>query len=353
MPELDDVQRQLAEVDAQLAARGQTERAAEHREAIAQLRDRFEARFESLARAHEAAAGLRRINSRQELLMQAPSALTAGTDFRRAILSTIRESVLIPVAARFDTGDGTGTNADDDADAADAALAALRDQPIRLEHHLVESDVMRRRRAALVTNVEQNARVDRRLAELLGWSSYVVAPLLSGASVIGMIHADRGGSGQLDAIDRDVLWEFANVLSQINESAELRRTLRQEREDLRRFVDRVGALSGSLADAPIALSAYSDEGRPTPMPTPVVIPQSGEALRDDRLVFSGLLTKRELDVLRLLAEGGTNKTIADALVLSETTVKFHVNSILRKLHVANRAEAVARYLSLLGLPSPQ
>ena len=168
-----------------------------------------------------------------------------------------------------------------------------------------------------------------------------------------MVHADRGNDRQLDALDRDVLWEFTNVLSQINENAELRRTLRQEREDLRRFIDRVGALSLSLADAPIRFSAYTDENRPAPIVTPVAMPQSGETLRDDRLVFSGLLTKRELDVLRLLAEGGTNKTIADALVLSDTTVKFHVNGILRKLHVANRAEAVARYLSLLGLPSPQ
>jgi DNA-binding CsgD family transcriptional regulator len=348
MPELDDVRRQLAEVDAELAAAGHTERAAEHRNAINQLSERFEARFESLSRAHESAAALRRISSRQELLMQAPRALITETGFRRAILCTIRESVLLPVAAWFDTGD-----VDDDADAVEAALTALREHPIRLEHHLVESDVMRRRRAALVTNVEENARVDRRLAELLGWSSYVVAPLLSGVNVIGMVHADRGGAGQLDAVDRDVLWEFANVLSQINESAELRRTLRQEREDLRRFVDRVGALSVSLADAPITFSAHADENRPAPMLTPEAMPHSGDGVRDDRLVFSGLLTKRELDVLRLLAEGGTNKTIADALVLSETTVKFHVNSILRKLHVANRAEAVARYLSLLGLPSPQ
>jgi LuxR family transcriptional regulator, regulator of acetate metabolism len=349
MPELDDIRRKLADVDAKLAAAGHTERAAEHREAITQLRQRFEARFESLARAHDAAAGLRRISSRQELLTQAPRALTAETGFTRAILSTIRESVLVPAAAWFDTSE----DPNDDADAASAALSDLREHPIRLEHHLVESDVMRRRRAALVTNVAENARVDRRLAKLLGWSSYVVAPLLSGANVIGMVHADRGAAGQLETLDRDVLWEFTNVLSQINESAELRRTLRQEREDLRRFVDRVAALSVSLTDTPITFSAYTDERRPAPILPPVTMPPSGDAVRDDRLVFSGLLTKRELDVLRLLAEGGTNKTIADALVLSATTVKFHVNGILRKLHVANRAEAVSRYLSLLGLPSPQ
>jgi NarL family two-component system response regulator LiaR len=53
------------------------------------------------------------------------------------------------------------------------------------------------------------------------------------------------------------------------------------------------------------------------------------------------LTARELEVLRLLAEGRPNREIAAALVISERTVKFHVSSILRKLHAANRTEAVA------------
>jgi DNA-binding NarL/FixJ family response regulator len=74
--------------------------------------------------------------------------------------------------------------------------------------------------------------------------------------------------------------------------------------------------------------------------------------RDDRVVFEGLLTRRELEVLRLLADGSTNKAIADALVISGGTVKFHVNSILRKLHAANRAEAVSRYLRLPGMRTP-
>ena len=349
MPELADVRRRLAAVDAALAEAGRVQRAAEHREAIEQLRERFEQRFEALARAQDAAASLRRISSQAELLRQAPRALTDGTGFRRAIVSTIQESTLVPLAARFDSR----ADADADTDAAEQTLAQLREQPIRLEHHMVESDVMRRRRATLVTGVELNPRVDRRMATVLGWSAYVAAALLSGGSVIAMMHADRGPAAPLDALDRDVLWEFTTVLAQMNETAELRRALRQEREALRRFIDQATALSASLADAPITFSAYASGDRErsvVALPEPV---ESGDALRDDRLVFSGLLTARELDVLRLLAEGGTNHTIADALVLSDTTVKFHVNGILRKLHVANRAEAVARYLSMLGLPSPQ
>jgi two-component system nitrate/nitrite response regulator NarL len=60
------------------------------------------------------------------------------------------------------------------------------------------------------------------------------------------------------------------------------------------------------------------------------------------------LTPRELEVLRLMAEGLPNKTIALRLGISEHTVKFHVNAILGKLEVASRTEAVVR-ATRLGL----
>ena len=52
------------------------------------------------------------------------------------------------------------------------------------------------------------------------------------------------------------------------------------------------------------------------------------------------LTPREVEVLRLLAEGKENKEIAALLAISEHTVKFHISSILDKLDVATRTEAV-------------
>ncbi len=54
------------------------------------------------------------------------------------------------------------------------------------------------------------------------------------------------------------------------------------------------------------------------------------------------ISARELDVLGLMAEGKSNSQIADKLVISERTVKFHVSSILAKLEVNNRTEAVLK-----------
>jgi DNA-binding NarL/FixJ family response regulator len=58
------------------------------------------------------------------------------------------------------------------------------------------------------------------------------------------------------------------------------------------------------------------------------------------------LTTRELEVLRLLAGGLTDRAIADALTISPRTVESHVGSILGKLGVRNRAEAAGRYRDL-------
>jgi len=52
-------------------------------------------------------------------------------------------------------------------------------------------------------------------------------------------------------------------------------------------------------------------------------------------------TGRELEVLRAVARGLTSREIADELVIAESTVKSHVQSLMRKLNAANRAELVA------------
>ncbi len=61
------------------------------------------------------------------------------------------------------------------------------------------------------------------------------------------------------------------------------------------------------------------------------------------------LTEREMAVLRLLAEGQTNQEIAHRLMISDTTVRAHVSSILAKLKVANRTQAALFAREHLGL----
>jgi DNA-binding CsgD family transcriptional regulator len=66
------------------------------------------------------------------------------------------------------------------------------------------------------------------------------------------------------------------------------------------------------------------------------------------------LTRRELEILRLVADGHSNGQLAQMLWVTEQTVKFHLSNIYRKLHVANRTEA-SRWAQLNGLlhTSPQ
>jgi LuxR family maltose regulon positive regulatory protein len=59
------------------------------------------------------------------------------------------------------------------------------------------------------------------------------------------------------------------------------------------------------------------------------------------MVSEEVLSARELDTLKLIAEDLTNQEIANALYISITTVKTHVRNILLKLEAKNRTEAVS------------
>ncbi len=82
------------------------------------------------------------------------------------------------------------------------------------------------------------------------------------------------------------------------------------------------AVSGRSTLSPEAAKALIQATRPTKQPS-----------------FD--LTEREREVLNLLVQGQSNQQIADALVISIATVKAHISSILSKLQVSSRAEAIA------------
>jgi DNA-binding NarL/FixJ family response regulator len=79
----------------------------------------------------------------------------------------------------------------------------------------------------------------------------------------------------------------------------------------------------------------SGSGTATPMPVPVN-------------ATAAELTRREHEILRLVAEGYSNSQLAKMLWVTEQTVKFHLSNIYRKLDVANRTEA-SRWAQVHGL----
>ena len=105
------------------------------------------------------------------------------------------------------------------------------------------------------------------------------------------------------------------------------------KEDLFRAI-RVVAEGGSLLQPSIAAKLLNRVGQ--------LLKQEDSSER---------LTDRETEVLGLLVKGLRNKEIAEALVISERTVKFHVGIIFQKLGVTNRAEAVSKALQT-GLIRP-
>ncbi len=84
---------------------------------------------------------------------------------------------------------------------------------------------------------------------------------------------------------------------------------------------------------------------------PAFVTQISSILTGDETGLQSDLTPRELEVLKLLAEGKTNKAIAQEIGVSSHTVKFHVTSLLGKLNAQSRTEAVvqATRLGLIAL----
>ncbi|MCP3402958.1 response regulator transcription factor [Bradyrhizobium sp. CCGB20] len=94
------------------------------------------------------------------------------------------------------------------------------------------------------------------------------------------------------------------------------------------LADRLATLLGSIAGLRLAA--------PGEAATATVIARDPRSMPEDIA-----LTQRELDVLALMAEGGSNKMIARQLGISVHTVKFHVGSLLDKLDATGRTDAVA------------
>jgi DNA-binding CsgD family transcriptional regulator len=276
---------------------------------------------------HEAADRLAEAGPVSEIVDRAPAEACRSLHLDRCVLSRIDDGRLVAEAIHC---------VDEAGDAA-ATLTALQEAPVRLGYPLHEAEMLRRRRAVIVDEPDEEAMARHAFAAVMRWREHVASPVILEGRVIAFLHGDRVVShAPLGEADRDGLWRFALAFADIFERAVLRRRLRIQRQELRQVASWADARTSELSDGAIDLAVERD----APAGDEPVRAQGGDAaLRD-------LLTRRELDVLEHMVRGETNADIARALVVSEGTVKFHVKNILRKLHASNRAEATSRYLRL-------
>lgn len=274
---------------------------------------------------------LRRVTDQDTLLEAVCEAAARSCGFDRVMLSRIDDGVWSPWRS-YARDVGTAER---------RFLEWMRTESprIQLSHMLLESEVVRRREAVAVADASTDPRVYRALADVAQQTSYVVAPLVIGDRVIGLLHADNR-TGDVVDLDRDILWSFAVGFAQVFERAVLLARLGDQRVEVMRLMKSVEAVLSDLALAEVELAKRAETSvltasRPV---RPVVTERSA--------ILDGLLTGRELDVLALMATGATNERIAQRLVIATGTVKSHVKQILRKLRVENRAEAISQYLRL-------
>jgi LuxR family transcriptional regulator, regulator of acetate metabolism len=250
----------------------------------------------------------------RELGERAVRELCETLGFDRAILFAVEQDELVAEAVWF-TGD---------AEWAGEFLELARRDGVRprLDHMLLESEVVRRRRPLLVLDPENDPRTYKPLVRASQTQSYIAAPVMPGGHVIAMLHVDRYTTGgTVTEEDANLLWTFAEGFGYAYERMRLLSRLRRHAAEL--------AQTGGM-----------------PVMAPPVVRASPAAAAAGGAVDTPL-TAREREVINLVSAGATNQEIADALVISESTVKSHVKHILRKLGAANRAEAVSRHLGRL------
>jgi DNA-binding CsgD family transcriptional regulator len=273
-------------------------------------------RRDALERVREAVERIGEVGTPDAILERAPEELGRGGPFAIVLVSELRDGVL--VAQSLWLRDEPGRSA--------AVLGQLRRTGVRLEYPLAEAEAARSRVALRAAVAERGHRPEPTLTGVLGWESYVVAPLTLEGRTVGLLHAANApGEPAVDALAEDLALVYADGLARAFERAALRQILQRHRDELYSAVQWMSARLDRLAGDRPGL-------------------QPAVARRQSLGVDVDALTQRETEVLELLARGRTNMQIAQTLVISEGTVKYHVKNVLRKLGAASRAEAVARYL---------
>lgn len=280
----------------------------------------------SLELVREALARFDGVQSVNHLVRECPRAVSA-LGFDRGMLSLVEQSVWTPASAYSERRP----------EWAQELVATGQGSPQALIPSLPEFELVRRSRSILVTDVQENPKMYKEVIAASQSRSYVAAGVTSDGVLIGLIHADKYFQGlDVDEFDRSVLGLFAEAFGHV-----LARVL---------MADRSSVIRGRLTELTAEIgNVCANIGRLDQKFT-LENPDNSDYLPADAgtinisLVNSGL-TRREIQVLQMMANGLSNIEIATRLFIAPGTVKSHVKHILRKLGAANRAEAVSRWFS--------
>jgi DNA-binding CsgD family transcriptional regulator len=222
--------------------------------------------------------------------------------------------------------------------------AIARKRPPTLDPRDRETQLLRRHVSVLVTPDLTHGM--REVVEASQTAGYVAAPLIVNGTVIATLHGDRQFSGEpVDTMVRDLLATFAEGVGALLERTALLEQVRLQSRRMRALLAEADTAIDGLTSSGFELLP-GDPGEANFPPRP-----SGTSVKSDSRLVE-LLTRRELEVMELMARGATNTEIATRLVISQTTVKSHVKHILRKLHAVNRAQATSRYVRLQSKSTP-
>lgn len=295
------------------------------------LREHYTAlRLDVFGRVHQGLTRLRSLSTVAELLPAAAEELARGAGFDRALVSSVRGSSW--------RAEALWIAPDHDPALAGRIEQFLTGRSVPLRSGVLETELIRRRVPVLV--VRDRTRDDQdSLMEVAQSRGYVAAPVCADRRVVGFVQADCGDRRDLTTFDRDTVANFADGLGLVFERTCLLERLRRQRGKAH---DAFGAAERHLAglDDSETVLVRGDKRSVAVFRTAAGLRRS-EASPTDQL-----LTARERQVIELMVQGSPNRRIADALVVSEETVKSHVRSIARKLRASSRADAVSRYLHL-------
>lgn len=287
----------------------------------------------ALLQVQEALSKLRSVDDVAAIVDRAPRELVESCGFDRAVLFRVHEGRMVMESAYFG----------EDRDGAEKMVRFAQAVAPPLDHMLLETQMIRRHAPAIVRDARNDPRVNRPIVDFSQTHSYVAAPVMPTGKVIGFLHADRLYSGRtVDEIDRDTVWAFAEGFGYAYERTVLLERMRRLNAEVRQALASADEAARALQDADLDLRKIE----------PVERSPAARSLAEVQTRVMTMLTRREVEVLRLMAAGRTNQQIAEELVISPGTVKSHVKRVLRKLNATNRAEAASAYVRLASVPEP-